>query len=501
MDNLFLIASKQLRSADFSGYVVGVLQGNFNSLITNYVQGGGYLGNNVLYLTGSQTILGDKLSLGNLQVQYSGTTGSAPSQQFVLDQNTNIQTQINSLNLYTIAAAHLTGVERFLNNKFFEQIIINSGQVSGELMVPNPVNSGDAVPLGYLQSQINTLLNSNLLNTSGVNQNVSGSVIFINEDSLYLPISTNMSGGISLTQLDMTGNYFLNQLSNSGLVLQSQINNLQAELDSFDPSEFAGMTGFAGVSTFNGQSGNIFTQGRGSVTCYQQGNVFNVSGVTPNFDTGSFLGYLNIPSGVSNLFVNYGQNYSTAPFAFAQLVNPSGDPILNSYVSQTTSGFNVIFSNNIPTNNYSLNYFGFTGSGSFIQTIQGPQGAPSLISITPYVFNYYTNNFITGSGVFEQLIPQNITITGISISARITGIAGITSGNIYTVDNLSPTIQTQTNLTGFVLHAGNFSSQVNCYNNPLFAFNPNGTTRIGIDILTGSTGMNKVCIGIFGYGT
>jgi hypothetical protein len=488
-DNLFLLATKQIRQNDLSGYILGVFQNNFTGILTTYYQTSGYFGNYIVYTSGgNQTIYGTKSFFTNPNVPYSGTSGSAISQQFVVDQIAGIQSQINGLNLYSNAVAHLSGIERFSGYKYFEQLVLNSGQVTGELMVPLPVNSGDAVPLIYLQTQLSSLLGSNLLNTTG-NQTASGIISFFNGGTVYVPIAIDPSGAIPLTQLDVTGNNILNLLSITG-------SNLQTQIDNLDLAAAAAVTGFGGVLSFNAQSGNLFSQGRGTVTCTQNGNVLNVSGHTLDGYTGAFFGYSQIDSGVNTQFIYYPQVFSVSPYVFPQLINSSGDPFLSYYVSGlTTSGFNLVFSNTVSSSGYGISYFGWTGtSGSIINVVQGPQGAPSLIPITPLNFTTYFNGLATtGSGLYEWPFPQNFNLTGIKLGCRVTGSGSWYSGKLYSIDQSN----VQTNLTGITLNSGQFSSQVSCVNNPILVASSN---RLGVDILSISSGISNVSIGFFGYG-
>jgi len=486
-DNLFLIATKQIRNNDLSGYVLGIFQNNFTGLLGSYYQTSGYFGGYIVYSSGgNQTIYGTKSFFTSPNVPYSGSTGSAPSQQFVIDQISGVQSQITTLNAYTTASAHLTGTERFLGYKYFDQVVINSGQITGQLTVPTPTSSGDAVPLIYLQNTISNLLNGNLLTSTG-NQTASGIISFFNGGTIYAPIATTPSGVVPLTQLNTTGSNILALLSATG-------SNLQAQINALNLAAFASVTGFAGVLTFNAQSGNIFSQGRGTVTCTQNGNIFNVSGHTLDGYTGSFLGSIQINSGISSQFIGYGYNYNAIPHVFPQLINNSGDPLLEYYVSgRSTSGFNIVFSNTVGTSGYSLSYFGFTGTGSIINVVQGPQGAPSLIPITPITLNTYFRTGLTGAALWEWQLPQDFVLTGINLGCRVTGSGAWYSGSIYTVD----TNNNQTNFTGLYLNSGQYFSTINCSNNFFFAQSPGS---IGIDILSLSSGMSKISIGLFGYG-
>lgn len=486
MDNLFLIASKQLRQSDFSGNVLNILDSNFPAILAGYVQTSGALGNYIVYTTGDQTIFGNKSFGTNINVPYSGSTGSAPSQQFVLDQSAALQSGITSINSFIISGAHLTGIERFVGKKYFESLILNSGGVTGELTVPNPINSGDAVPLIYLQNQVSSLINSTFLNNSG-NQNVSGILSFFNGGAIYIPVTTQGSGAVPLTQLDSTGNNILNNLFNTGAFLQNQISTL-------DLSAASNVTGFGGVLTINAQSGNLFTQGRGSVTVAQNGNVINISGNTLFQSTGVFAGSGAIGSGVYTQFVDFGSIYQTPPLVFAQLVDNIGDPLLSYYVSGiSTSGFNLVFSNYTSSSGYSINYLCSTGLGNIWTNTQGPQGSPSIYPTIPLFFDTYFPTGVTGFGLWEWQIPQNTAITGINLSCRTSGSGNIFSGNLYSYN----TGNIQNNLSGFYMGSGTYFSTANCSNNTLFINSPG---RIGIDILSLSSGMGKISFGIFGYG-
>lgn len=480
-DNNFLVALKQLRSEQISGFLVGVLNNSFTGLANAYL-----LNANLAHLTGVESFIGQKTFLFNPNIPYSGLTGQAISKLFVTDQNTILQNQINLIQ----NPVFISGQQFISGNKTFFQIIINSGTVTGSFDVPNPVGTGNAVPLGYLNTQINTLINSSFVHLTG-NEIVSGVKTF--NDGINVPITTGVSGAVNLSQLGVTGQSIIDQFNATGLSLQTQISSI-------DLTAAASVTGFGGVLSLNAQIGNLFLQGRGNISVAPNGNIINISGAIPNVHSGILIGRANVLSGVDKQFVSYPFNYSNTLKVFTSLVNFSGAPLLVSAVSgESTSGFYALYSNIVDRSGYYLNYQAWDGTGD-INVIQGPQGEQGIQGPPPtysnYNINYFTQTISTGSGVYEQFASQTYFITGLLVGLTQPGSGTPLSGNIYKRD---PFTNARTNLIPFTMNDSQFFSGVDLTLSVYYPFFIDNNYRVGIDVMTSISGGRGLSVTMFGY--
>lgn len=156
-----------------------------------------------------------------------------------------------------------------------------SGQKTFEFSpnIPYSGLSGQAISLAYLNDVISGLESSisgvtpEYLNQIGIvyttgNQIILGLKSF--DGGAYVPTASNPSGAVPLSQLNSSINNVLGLIAQTGESLNIRVSALEVSNTS--------NSGFAGVSSFNGQSGNIFLQGLGGVQIFNQGNVFYVSG-------------------------------------------------------------------------------------------------------------------------------------------------------------------------------------------------------------------------------
>lgn len=500
-DTNYNIALKQLRSAEIADFISGLNALQFTGLAnaySNYSQ--------FAHITGNEIITGSKVFNINPTVLYTGSTGQVVSKLYVDNQDIVLQNNINVNTTGLQNVAHLTGRgETFIDEKRFEKIIFNSGRATGLIEVPYPSGPSGAINLEYLANYVANI-NSYILYSSG-DQNISGNKAFFGA-TVFLPTATDPSGGIPLQQLSNTGNNLISRLTTTGVILQNQIDNLT------DLAMLTGVSGFGGVLSFNTQSGNIFSQGRGSVTTTQVGNIFNVSGHTLQAYTGAFLGFTNLLSGVDRQFINYGKIYENIPYVFAQLESPSGNLSVNYYVSgRTNNGFNLIFSNTLTTSGYGLSYFGWTGSGAVVNTVQGPQGLQgrngyNMATGDNVNINFYFDYIYTGLNLVENFICKDFTITGYAIGAvnsgrgpghLNSGASGLQyfrplTGEIYQRD----TLNNKSTLFGFSFNSGQIYSGSGFDSSSYLSFV--GSNRLGVDIFSGLSGISNVTIGVFGFG-
>jgi hypothetical protein len=131
-----------------------------------------------------------------------------------------------------------------------------------------------------------------------------------------------------------------------------------------------------------------------------------------------------ITSGVSGQFIPFTSGYGVSPLTIAELVNISGELLLDHKLAETTSGFNVYFSDTISSNNYRLDSITFSGEESMAQYITGTfEGLTYLGQLTDEACNVYN---LSGFGVSTKIIPYDITG---SKSVYMSGIdTTITSG-------------------------------------------------------------------------
>lgn len=502
-DNPFLIATKQLRQEQLSGFLLSILNQNFTGLANNY-----FASLNVVHLTGLETITGQKSFVLNPNIPYSGTSGQAISRLYVDTGDSILQNQINQFQ----NPIFISGDQFVSGEKNFNRIIITSGRATGIFEVSYPLSNSGAISLGYLNSVLNNLIPGNIVFTSGDN-NISGINSYVNGGTVYLPEATNPSGGVPLSQLDTTSNNIISKLNSTGENLIFNINDLQNQINSIDLTAAANVTGFGGVLTLNAQSGNLFLQGRGMVSLTTNLNVISISGHTLTRNSQSLLGSVNILSGIDRQFIPYNVNFDVVPNVLTQLVTTGRNiPILNSYVSgQTTSGFNIIFSNTVLNSGYKLTYWAATGTGLLIDVIQGEQGIPGLSGASvvgpmgpagPSVvqfynpINYYSSTIITGLNIYEQFAVRDYFITGIHVGVVQTGSGIPLSGTLY--NRVSETSE-KINIFDFSLRSGRYYTGVNCVEAIGIEYPISIRDRVGLDIKRGISGAIGLTITIVGY--
>lgn len=111
-----LIFAKQLDPTSLSLFVQQAISGSaFSGNLIAYVTQSGWLGDTVVYASGSpQTILGLKTFAVSPLVQYSGSTGSAPSTQWVLDKDLTLSGVLTGQLATNLVVSGTSGV---LNSK------------------------------------------------------------------------------------------------------------------------------------------------------------------------------------------------------------------------------------------------------------------------------------------------------------------------------------------------------------------------------------------------
>lgn len=141
-------------------------------------------------------------------------------------------------------------------------------------------------------------------------------------------------------------------------------------------------------------------------------------------------GSYSIPNGVTNLsFVQFSNGFSSVPVVVGSIKNVgSSDPILNFHFSGlSTTGFDLNFTDTIPTANYLFNYFATQNSGSGVGIYQIPSGVNN-------------SNFIQFSGTFSAAPVVIGSIKNVGSGDPILGfnVSGISTSGFYL--NFSDTV-------------------------------------------------------------
>lgn len=532
---------------EISGYITGLLGQNFTSFAVLFGNNSGNFGSGVLYVNANQTLYGQNTFALSPNVPYSGGTGQAVSQQFVLDQVAYLETQL----INPSGFATITGSQAFAGTQTFAFIQAETGLFQGACFVPLTSNPSGAVNLGFLQSL-------GLVYNTG-NQNIGGYFNFAISPDMPAPIGNNSA----VRYQDL--------VSASGIITtsyQTADNGLSSRIGVLETGNVAG---FAGILSINGHSGRSIIKGCGGITVTQVGGLtrisggnsyvntkeaqvqstaipsgvssyyipfspsfssnpvvvgdlsshgqslfnFNLSGIsesgfsvlfnspinntgyvfnsiagTPDADSATIWMGTPITSGLQTQFIPFTNSFNYTPIVFGALQSVSGPSIYTHVISGTsTTGFYVVFNAPVASTGYVFNSFAASGIGTLGLTIvsvsgeQGPQGA------SPINVCFYDQTLITGSAIHEEFVSQHYTITGWAAGCNVVSASAL-SGTVYIRDFSN----TKTKLFDFGIGASSFGQ----YSYFSSGYSVPSLSRIGIDLLTGSNDMSGLSIGIFG---
>ncbi len=269
--------------------------------------------------------------------------------------------------------AHLTGTETFVGQKTF----------SLSPLVPD-IPSG---PSGAINA--NYIGNLGLTGTAILANNQTFVGVNIFTQSPLIPIGVSSNAAVTKAQLD-------------AVVIAG--NNL---------------SGFAGVSSLQGQSGNVFLQGAGDVNITVCSGLIIISGGTTNA-TQFTSTYIPLASGATGISYIYASGYSVRPVVLANIAlnGLSGAFIEDLIYNPTTGGFNVAFNVPIPTTGYEydiwivpstgssgyLNLVGAAGARGSSPNARGVWQQGVFYNVLDYVYTSPLNiSFITTSGHVSTL--------------------------------------------------------------------------------------------------
>jgi hypothetical protein len=420
---------KQIDALEFGAFVTGLITGGFSEFLTDYIENGGTFGNSLVYATDvAQTVSGSKTFVIPPTVSYTGTSGQVVAKRYIDDQLTAINVLLNPLAgsqfVYKSGDQTVSGNKTFAGTYTAVNYLARSGFGASAygINVNNSalVNSSGTEVLNWETKLLDgvwsfnslPLINGGYPVLTSTNQVITGEKTFTG--NVLVKTATAAFNPVPFSQ-------FQTALNLTGQTLENLL-RLAAS---------GSASGFGGVLSFNGISGNIFTQGRGTVTVWQQGNILNISGaelLTGDVSSVFSVNQYSFATGDAQYRVNFASTYSTVPFVFTQMGNSGVDsPVLGYHVSGVDlSGFSVLFSDEIANSGYFLNYFSFESSGA-LNFLRGEQGL-----IGPYL--QPKGDWQTGT---SYAYLDFVNINGISWASK-TGHASITathptgvSGSVY----------------------------------------------------------------------
>lgn len=348
-----------------------------------YFAASGWVGNTVLYTTGgAQSVTGTKTFLDSPIVPSGGLTITAANKDYVL-------AQVGSL------SSSLSGyIDSFFVSRVNDQTILGRKVFTGAVGVGSPTQTGDATNLAYvsqvsgvLQTQITNITVSNTVNLTG-NQLITGTKSFVS--SPLVPVPTDGSGAVPKSYVDSltltgvvytTGSQTISGVKtflDSPVIPVAVASNQPVTLAQLQGTAFnyAPTTGYS-VTSLNGVTGSVLTQGVNGITTYMCNNILYVSG---NAQTSSLLYSAQIPlaSGATGVSFVWGTGFLSKPTVTTNLEVTGSAPIFfvqSNLYGVTTGGFNVAFQSGIPHASYVLDFTAIpTTSGSGFFALRGEQG-------------------------------------------------------------------------------------------------------------------------------
>lgn len=344
--SLALVIQQATSGAAFSGNVLA------------YVNGGGWLGNGVVYVTGAQDITGIKRFLDSPRVPYSGTSGSAPSAKWVNDQigsysgwaaNTYVLPSTLTATgaaIYTLivnASGALTGQGGGGSDNVgdWNSVYTTGDQSIGGIksfavspLVPATIgmlvggteatNYDDLISVsGGLQAQIGAGGSSVKVTGSSsiASPNFTGAgSVFLSYDGTYIRVSGSGAGGGG----GITNNYFI---TGTGVVAASSTGNV--------------------TNTINVTSGNITIISSGTVNNAFNGTVnqtTNIGVATGNFVNMSFFfDEFTLATGLNQVESFVGRTFTFTGYALGAITSASQGFVSGSFYQRNQTNVKTNF--------------------------------------------------------------------------------------------------------------------------------------------------------------
>lgn len=385
-----MIAIKQIDPIGLATFIVNAMSGTaLSGSLAPYFVASGWVGDGVVYRTGTQIITGQKTFLNTPIIPYSGSVSGAVTAQYVLDQ----------ISLLSGASAG-----QFLSRAVSNDIVSGIKTFTGAVNIGNPTATGHAVNLSYLNLMsgiIDSGLSTLIVTGSSVVQfanitGLGGMLIFTSGNTLYFSGSAAGGGGSSNTsvtgstaisapnftgvglatltydgtyvrvsgQTDLiTSGYFENNFIHRGLV-----NDNISGLKTFTGALGIGVpttTGHAvNMGTLTGASGILQAQITAAVPVT---NNYSFSGITGNFVNLSFyFDTFNLFTGLNIIESLISRDFFFTGYAIGAINSGTQGIFSGSFYQRNTINTKTNFIN-IGMNSGQF----FTGLGGFNQTISG----------------------------------------------------------------------------------------------------------------------------------
>lgn len=453
--SLALIIQQTASGAAFSGNVI------------NYVQGGGYLGPNVVSTTGgAQVVLGSLTMVNPITVPYVGGSGQSVARKYVDDQIAS------SSGTLTGAFASLTA----------NQSINGSNIFALPLTVANPTATGHATNLLYVSGvsgALQVLINAgggggggapNAVFQSG-NQTISGLKTFTGAVSVGVPTATGHAVNLGY----LTGVSGILASAGVGPGYSGYVENTFVHRGTIDEA-------ISGVKTFTG----ALTVGTPLLTGHAV-NLGYLTGVSGLLNT-QMIGTSGILS-ARDLAISGALQAQIGGGGVTNNFYITGTGTINTTLSASGNQTNTFTVSGLTTNTFNL-------SGAVSNTFNG--NSTDTFNITSVTGNFVNLSFFfeaynlnTGLNQVESFIARNFTFTGYAVAAQTSGTQGFLSGSLY---QRSP-LGVKTNFRDFSYNSGQFFTGVGGLSQTI-----SGMHRVGIDLLNVGTGMTGVTVGLFGFG-
>ena len=440
------IKVKQIDQEDLSNFVSSYVGTGSTAFIIDYLATGGSFGNSLVYASNiSQNISGKKTFLTSPAVPYTGGTGDATSRRYIDSLFSIVDSGLSALSSNTYV--YRTGDQNIDGNKLFigDYVGVSYLTRTGSDESAYGINIAESILVdGLGESVFNwesrtasqewtfnepPIIDGGYPVISVGNQSIAGVKTF--SDGIRVPEASNTGDAVPYAQ-------FKNDLESTGKQLSDLITLSASSIDT---------SGFAGVLSINGISGNIFTQGRGSVTVKQNGNILSISGDYGTQDTSLFASqeFSLSPTGYDKYRVDFENAFDNVPLVFAQLSSNTGIVYGYQVSGVDTSGYSLVLSSELAHTGFKVSSLAIDKTGLAI----GLKGEQGLIgpSLTPagewqdeYTYGYL--DFITINGASWVCISGHTSSedyhpNGISgdaywnILASGTGPRGYDGGSVF----------------------------------------------------------------------
>ena len=487
----------------FSGQIASsgsILDNKINAL-SGYVSGisaGGLLPNSIVYITGNQTISGNKTFLNNVNISGTGNFNNvkvSSIDKLFLSGIDMVVTGNSSINVYN--AIYISGNPVLTGIIPIAQTITDVVYTTGNQLI-----SGTKTFANNLEVQgtgtFNALDLSNIseFNFSGTNINLINGNVNISGGTLYISGNAVLTG-LNLNPYATTANLFA-----TGSTLDNKVNSLSGYVNSRD-SLFSGQMATTGSILDN----KINSLSGSAVLTYGNQNIYGIkyfySGVVITGDGSTNGGYTLIAKnsqgtnglqftpaqegGAGNLYFNAGTTsrlYNAGDSTLEFFLNSNQYRVANSFVIGNGS--------DIPDHTVSvINRYGYFGIGSgFSNPLERFHVSGGNLRVDGKIL-LSGNPVLTGVDLSSYATVSNLFETGSRLDNKINNLSGFINDNVvFTTGN--QTIYGDKTFRGDQVA---FRGDVSLYSGLVFLKSQADNTDVDIELLNRPYGRSFVSIG------